>query len=289
MFFLAGVADESEVEEAVSWVYLVDYDVVGVVAVFSGADLDLLDVAQAGVLGALADGEDAVEEVVELLGAGEVILGDGVAHVALWGVGYDEEGPAVFLFQRHEFHHEETGYIAFFGGVAEVGEVVDDDDAGSDCQCGGFDVGEEVFFVVLGPYGFGDYLCAEEVLGEEVPGAGFGVEVAELELFVGEFAVYVEDFLVPGYLVGHLDGEDGLAEVGVGEEAAYFALVPEAVVEVAGVGTGGGVEYGPVGGLDAEHADKAGAGDLLDLAVDGFYGVEVLRCRSPGAVAIFHT
>ena len=77
-------------EEAVSGVYLADYDVVGVVAVLSGADLQLLDVAQAGVLGALADGEDAVEEVVEFLGAGEVGLGDGVAHVALWGVGYDE-------------------------------------------------------------------------------------------------------------------------------------------------------------------------------------------------------
>ena len=129
-------------EEAVSGVYLADYDVVGVVAVLSGADLELLDVAQACVLGALADGEDAVEEVVEFLGAGEVVLGDGVAHVALWGVGYDEEGPAVFLFQRHELHHEEAGYVTFFGCVAEVGEVVDDDDAGSDGLCRGFDVGE---------------------------------------------------------------------------------------------------------------------------------------------------
>ena len=59
-------------EEAVSGVYLADDDVVGVVAVLSGADLQLLDVAQACVLGALADGEDAVEEVVEFLGAGEV-------------------------------------------------------------------------------------------------------------------------------------------------------------------------------------------------------------------------
>ena len=142
VLLFGGVAYGLEVEEAVSGVYLADYDVVGVVAVLSGADLQLLDVAQACVLGALADGEDAVEEVVEFLGAGEVVLGDGVAHVALWGVGYDEEGPAVFLFQRHELHHEEAGYVAFFGCVAEVGEVVDDDDAGPDGLCRGFDVGE---------------------------------------------------------------------------------------------------------------------------------------------------
>ena len=67
VFFLAGVADEFEVQEAVSGVYFIDYHIVGVVAVFSGSDLDLLDIAQAVVLGALADGEDAVKEVVEFL------------------------------------------------------------------------------------------------------------------------------------------------------------------------------------------------------------------------------
>ena len=90
VFFLAGVTDEFKVEEAITGIYLVDYDVVGVIAVFSGADL---------VLGALADGEDAVEEVVEFLGAGEVVLGDGVAHVPFRGVGNNQQGPAVFLFQ----------------------------------------------------------------------------------------------------------------------------------------------------------------------------------------------
>ena len=82
MFFLAGVTDEFKVEEAITGIYLVDYDVVRVIAVFPGADLNLLDIAQTVVLGALADGEDAVEEVVEFLGAGEVVLGDGVAHVS---------------------------------------------------------------------------------------------------------------------------------------------------------------------------------------------------------------
>ena len=88
MFFLAGVTDEFKVEEAITGIYLVDYDVVRVIAVFPGA-----------VLGALADGEDAVEEVVEFLGAGEVVLGDGVAHVPFRGVGNNQQGPAVFLFQ----------------------------------------------------------------------------------------------------------------------------------------------------------------------------------------------
>ena len=222
----AGVAYGLEVEEAVTWVYLADDYVIGVVAVFSGADLELLDVPETGVLGALADGEDTVEEVVELFGAGEVVLGDGVAHVALGGVGYDEQGPAVFLFEGHEFHHEEAGYVAFFGGVAEIGEVVYDDDTGFYGLCGGFDVGEEGVLVVVGTDGVRDYLGSEESFGEDVAGAGGRVVVAELELFVGELAVYVEDFLVAGYLVGHLDGEDGLAEVAVCEEAAYFSFVP---------------------------------------------------------------
>ena len=99
MFFLAGVTDEFKVEEAITGIYLVDYDVVRVIAVFPGADLNLLDIAQTVVLGALADGEDAVEEVVEFLGAGEVVLGDGVAHVPFRGVGNNQQGPAVFLFQ----------------------------------------------------------------------------------------------------------------------------------------------------------------------------------------------
>ena len=57
MFFLAGVTDEFKVEEAITGIYLVDYDVVRVIAVFPGADLNLLDIAQTVVLGALADGE----------------------------------------------------------------------------------------------------------------------------------------------------------------------------------------------------------------------------------------
>ena len=77
MLTLGGVLLEFEVGESVGLLNLVDDDVVGVVAEGTGADLELLDVAQALVFGRFADGEDAVKEVVEFLGASEVVLGDG--------------------------------------------------------------------------------------------------------------------------------------------------------------------------------------------------------------------
>ena len=122
-----------------------------------------------------------------------------------------------------------------------------------------------------------------------MPGAGFRIVVTELELFVGELAIDIKDFLVASYLIGHLDGENGFSKVAVCKEAAYFAFVPKAVIEVAGVGAGGGIENSLVSGLNAEHADKSGAGDKLNFPVDSFYRVEVLMSRGLGAVAIFHT
>lgn len=110
---LGGVLLEFEVGEAAGLLDFVNDDVVGVVPECSGADLELLDVAQAVVFGRFADGEDAVKEVVESLGAGEVVLGNGAGERALGRVGDDEDGPAVLLFQLHQFHHKEAGVHAF--------------------------------------------------------------------------------------------------------------------------------------------------------------------------------
>lgn len=60
-----------------------------------------------------------------------------------------------------------------------------------------------------------------------MPGSGGFVAVAQLELFVRELAVEVEDFGCACNLFCHLDCEDGFADVGVGEEVADFAFVPE--------------------------------------------------------------
>ena len=61
------------------------------------------------------------------------------------------------------------------------------------------------------------------------------------------------------------------------------------MVEVAGIGPGDGVEDGAVGGLDAEHADCAGASGAVYLAADDGYWVEVLSMGGVCAAAIFHS
>ena len=127
---------------------LADHDVVGTVAELTGSDFELLDIAQAGVLGGFADGKDTVKEVVEFLGAGQVVLGDGAVERALGGVGDDQQGPAVALFEIHELHHEDAGVHAFVRAVAEVGQVVNDGHLAVELQHGLFDVGEDLLFVV---------------------------------------------------------------------------------------------------------------------------------------------
>ena len=79
VFCFCGEFFEFEAEEVSHFFDFIDYDVGGVVFEGSCSDFDLFDVAEAFVFGALADGEYAVEEVVEFLGSGEVVLGDG-AH-----------------------------------------------------------------------------------------------------------------------------------------------------------------------------------------------------------------
>lgn len=114
-------------EKSVGLFYFIDKDVGGVVAEGSCADFDLLDVAETVVFGTHADGEDGVDEVVEFLASGQMVLGDGTGEVSLGRVGYDEEGKALLFLESREFHHEDAGVDAFVCVVAEVGEVVDYD------------------------------------------------------------------------------------------------------------------------------------------------------------------
>ena len=62
----------------------------------------------AGVLCGFSDGEDAVEEVVEFLGSGEVVLSDGACEVSFRGMGDDEQAPSVLFLEIHQFHHEDA-------------------------------------------------------------------------------------------------------------------------------------------------------------------------------------
>ena len=68
--------------------------------------------------------------------------------------------------------------------------------------------------------------------------AELGVGVAELELFVGELAVDVEDRFLGGDFFGQLGGEDGFAGVGHGEEDNVLVFDDEASTEEAWVGPG---------------------------------------------------
>ena len=115
MLFFGGEFFEFEVDEAVGLFDFIDYDVGGVVAEFSGSDFELLYVSEAAVFGGFAYGEDAVEEVVEFLGSGEVVLGDGACEVSFRGVGDDEQTPSVLFLEVHQFHHEESGIYSFVG------------------------------------------------------------------------------------------------------------------------------------------------------------------------------
>jgi len=140
---------EGEVDEAVGLDDLVDHHVVGVVTELPCPDFELLDVAEAGVFGGLADGEDGVEEVVELLGSGEVVLGDGAGEAALGRVGDDQDGPAVAFLEVDQLHHEDAGVGAFVGVSAEVAEVVDDGDLAVELEHGGLDVLEDPLFEAI--------------------------------------------------------------------------------------------------------------------------------------------
>ena len=279
MLTLGGEFLELEVREGVGLLDLVDDDVGGVVAELTGADFQLLDVAQVFVFGGLADGKDTVKEIVELLGTGQVVLGDGAGEAALGCVGDDEDGPAVLLFELHEFHHEEARVHAFVAAVAQVGQVVDDQDVAVELEGGFLDVGQDAVFVVFEVEPHGIDLGAEEAVGETEEAAGDVVGVAQLELFLGELAVEVEDAVVTGNLVGDLDRVDTLSQVGIGKEAADLALVPELLEQGHRVGLLGGVEEGVVGRLDGDHADGVGVGGLVDFGLDGPDGIAVITHR----------
>lgn len=124
-----------------------------------------------------------------------------------------QEAEVAFFLEGHQFHHEDAGIDALVCGIAEVGEVVDDDDFCTGAFGGCFYIPDDGFFVALGSNGVGVDFGSEEAVGEDVTLVG----VAELELFVGEFAVHVEDVAGLRDFVGHLNGVYGFAEVGVGK------------------------------------------------------------------------
>ena len=273
---LRAGAQRAEMGEAAFFHDLTGDDVAGAVFKFPVADLDLLDVFEAFVLGGLADGKDAVEEVVQAGAAGKVITGDGAVEGTFRRVGDDKEVPVMLVLELLELLHERSGIHALLHVGEEVADVVHHDGVALQLDGGLLDVLEHH---LVGLFGHGEHgvdLGPEEA-GRETVGLGAVLGgVAELELFVGEFAVDVEDAPAAGNLVGHLDGQDGLAQVGVGKEAADFAFVPEGEVERFRVRALAGVLNGLVGRLDQEHAAFGG---VLRFLQDAGYRFERVGCH----------
>ena len=97
-------------------------------------------------------------------------------------MGDDEDGPAVFLLQLHEFHHEQAGIDAFVRAVAEVGQVINNDNFALEFEGGAFDVLQDLVFVVFQVQTHRVDFCPIHLLWEAEEGAGFLVGVAQLEL-----------------------------------------------------------------------------------------------------------
>ena len=274
---LGGFLDvvlEDELRVALDLLQLVEDDVVGVVLVFAGADLDLLDVAPGGVFGGAADGDSGVKEVDELGAAGQVVLGHRGAGFPLRGVADDDQGEAVETLEVENLLHEGSGGFAFLAVVQEEGDVVHEDvpDAALLSCCsnavedGLLQAGvHDVLRAEFGP---------EEGIGETVDDAGLALDIAHLELLGTEFAVKVEHDVFAGDGFGHLRGEDGLAGVGCGDDDGAFAF-DEKVIEVAlGVGFRHGVIDPLVGAFDGHDADfVGGTPGFLGFSVDSGYWI----------------
>lgn len=184
---------------------------------------------------ALTHGEGAVGKVHEHFAALEVVGGDGVGGVAFWGVGEYEDAEVVTCFEGFELFHEGECLVggAERAAVAQATDVIDDEHLRAGLLHGIFDGGIDVLLEI---FEVGGHLCFEvelgtvKVLGEIVGGVAF--VIARPELVGAELEIDIQYFLrggvvgegldgrAAGYLMTELHGEDGFAEVGVGEEDA---------------------------------------------------------------------
>ena len=128
MFALTGIANQGESKEAIGLDDFIEEDVISAVLDFARPCLELLDITEPAILARHADGEGAVKEVVKALAPSQVILGDWPGGIPLGSMGYHEDGPVPLLFQIHQFHHEAPCIGALLSSVAQVAQIVDDDD-----------------------------------------------------------------------------------------------------------------------------------------------------------------
>ena len=265
---------EDELGVALDLLQAVEDDVVRVVLEGSGADFDLLDVAEEVVFGGAADGDAGVEEVHQFGAAGQVVLGHWGAGLAFGRVADDDESEAVLALEGEDLLHESSGGFTFLGVIEEEGDIVHEDVADAFFFCGG---GHAVQDGLL-QAGVHDVVGAEfgpvEVVGKAVDDAGVFLDVTHLELFGGQLAVDVENFFFASDIFGQLRAEDGFAGVGGGDDHGAFVLDNEAVEVRLGIGCGEAVVHPVVGGLDGHDAYLVrGPPGFFGFCSDGTEGV----------------
>lgn len=195
--------------------------------------------------------------------------------LAFRGVADDDEGQAVEPLEVENLLHEGSGGFAFLGVVQEEGDVVHEDVPDTALLSSSCDAVEDGLLQA----GVHDVLRTEfgpeEGVGETVNNVGVALDVAHLELFGAEFAVEVQDYVLPGHGFGHLRGEDGFAGVGRCDDDRAFSF-HEQVIEIAfGVWLREGVVHPFVGGFDGHDVDFVGAAaGLVGLCVDSGNGID---------------
>ena len=128
MIALTGIANQGESKEAIGLDDFIEEDIISAVLDLTGPGLELLYIPELVIPAGHTDGEGAVKEVVQALAPGQVILSDWPGGVTLGGMGYYKDRPILLLLQVHQFYHETSRIGALLGSIAQVAEIVDDDD-----------------------------------------------------------------------------------------------------------------------------------------------------------------
>src|SRR5690554_6303896 len=122
---------EVKVKEIVRFGDLANNDVVTVVNVLGGADLDHLDVTERAIGRALSYCEAAVAKVHQHLAPLQVVPGKRLCKITLGCVRQHQQGEVVLILQHFQVFHQRQRILCPLVLMAEVGDVVDDQDLGT--------------------------------------------------------------------------------------------------------------------------------------------------------------
>lgn len=132
MLVLTVEMQEVKVKEIVRFGDLANNDVVAVVNVLGGADLDHLDVTERAIGRALSYREAAVAKVHQHLAPPlQVVPGKRLCKITLGCVRQHQQGEVVLILQHFQVFHQRQRILRPLVLMAEVSDVVDDQDLGT--------------------------------------------------------------------------------------------------------------------------------------------------------------